>query len=63
MKHACMHGLERNTMTRWIVWAGLVCMTTLAVHAQWYFDVGPVCRGDMEISVRGGLRAVKTVEL
>lgn len=29
----------------------------LSADAQWYFDIGPVYRGDMEVSVEGGSRA------
>ncbi len=57
MKNENVYGAGRNTITRWVVWAGLVCATTLEVNAQWYFDVGPLYRGDMEITVRGGSRA------
>ncbi len=48
----------RRTMARLLLGAGLVGSTT--VHAQWYFEVGPVYRGDMEISVQGGSRAAES---
>lgn len=31
--------------------------SALPAHAQWYFELGPVYRGDMDISVQGGSRA------
>lgn len=45
-------------MTRLVIGVGLACAT--AVHAQWYVEVGPIYRGDMEISVRGGSSAAET---
>lgn len=42
---------------RWFVAAGMACAAAVAVHAQWYFEVGPVYRGDLDISVQGGSRA------
>jgi hypothetical protein len=57
MKTTNWYGAGRNTMARLILGMGLVCALALPVQAEWYFEVGPFYRGDMEISVRGGSRA------
>lgn len=57
MKNKKMYTASRSTMTRIVVGLGLGCAIALPVHAEWYFEVGPFYRGDMDISVRGGSRA------
>ncbi len=47
-------------MARKVAGAGLACMAAAAVHAQWYLEVGPAYRGDIELSVRGGSRAASS---
>lgn len=59
MKNTATSGFGRSAMTRLVFGAGLACLATAPVHAQWYFEVGPVYRGDMEISVQGGSRAAE----
>jgi hypothetical protein len=47
-------------VARLVLGAGFACSAAVAVHAQWYFEVGPVYRGDMEVSVQGGSSAAES---
>lgn len=40
-----------------VIGTGLFCLLAMPVFGQWYIEVGPVYRGDMDISVHGGSRA------
>jgi len=49
--------VRRRKLQQWVFAAGVLGALTLPAHAEWYFEVGPMYRGNMEISVRGGSRA------
>lgn len=55
-----MNGFGRSIAKRLVVGAGLACLAAAPVHAKWYFEVGPIYRGDMEVTVQGGSRAAES---
>ncbi len=50
-----VNGLQTATGIALGLWFASVA--ALPTHAQWYFEVGPAYRGDIEVSVQGGSRA------
>jgi hypothetical protein len=40
-----------------VLMVGLSCFLALSVHAEWFFEVGPLYRSSMDVSVCGGSQA------
>lgn len=56
--NTAMKQSNRQTKKPWtVVGMGILCLIAVPVFGQWYIEVGPVYRGDMDISVKGGSRA------
>jgi len=59
MSSKLLSGCSTGTKVRLILGAGLIGAASAAANAQWYLEVGPVYRGDMKLSVRGGSSAAQ----
>lgn len=57
MNNGCIRAMGQRAATKMALGLLLASVAAWPTYAQWYFEVGPIYRGDMEVSVKGGSRA------